>query len=287
MNKIRTILIKKDIINSDGAIVIPKGKLLRLDEDTIDKLKLHRVYSEVLDLVNKPLQEKQNEETSSSKKVKEVLVNSNSLSIQTLKDHDPQKFITILGIMTNYLFECRNEEWHLYLSTLSNGYSWYYTHSINVAVIASAIGLNLGYTKEEVHTLILGSLLHDIGIILLPKNLLLKDKYLFTSEEQEIFEKHSSLGYEMVKHLPISDVCKNIILDHHKLLNDGGYPKSGADYKLSKESKIVIVADYFDSQTTSERSGKQTPEGAIADMIRRPEDFPMEIVAILKNVLNL
>ena len=101
--------------------------------------------------------------------------------------------------------------------------------------------------------MILGSLLHDIGVILLPKNILLKDKNLFTSEEKAIFEKHNSLGYDMVKDLSIPEVCKRIILDHHKLLNGNGYPSSEDD-ELSIESKIVIVSDYFDSEATSEKS---------------------------------
>lgn len=169
------------------------------------------------------------------------------------------------------------------MNTLFNGYNWYYSHSIDVAFISALIGLTLGCKKDQIHTLILGSLLHDIGIILLPKNILFKDKNLFTLEEKDIFEKHSSLGYEMTKNLSIPKTCKNIILDHHKLLNGGGYPDSEDGYELSTESKIIIVSDYFDSETTA----KKTPEEIITYMINNPNNFPIEIVAILKNVFKL
>ena len=145
------------------------------------------------------------------------------------------------------------------------------------------IGLSLGYTKEQLHPLILGSLLHDVGVILLPKNILLKDRNLFTSEEKAIFEKHSSLGYEMIKNLSISEICKRIVLDHHKLLNGNGYPNSEEDDELSIESKIVMVSDYFDSETTN----KKNPKDIITYLVDNPDKFPIEIVSILKNVFNL
>lgn len=165
--------------------------------------------------------------------------------------------------MNKFLFESKNEEWYLYLNILFNGYNWYYSHSIDFAFISALIGLTLGYKKDQIHTLILGSLLHDIGIILPPKNILFKDKNLFAFEEKDIFEKHISLGYEMTKKLSIPKTCKNIILNHHKLLNGGGYPDYEDGYELSTESKIIIVSDYFDSETTA----KKTPEEIITYMI--------------------
>lgn len=203
------------------------------------------------------------------------MLSDNDISLNVLKHNNSTKYGIILDIMNEFIFDGKNEQQYLYFKTLFNGYNWYYSHSINVASIAAAIGLALEYTTEQLHSLILGSLLHDIGVILLPKNILLKDKNLFTSEEKAIFEKHNSLGYDMVKDLSIPEVCKRIILDHHKLLNGNGYPSSEDD-ELSIESKIVIVSDYFDSEATSEKS----LEDIIIYLVNNPDKFPIEIVSI-------
>lgn len=282
MSKIKTILIKKDVISPTGAIIIPKGKLLRLNTSTINKLKSHGVYYDVLDLINNPSQNKQsNNAFSHHTLIKNYMLSDNDRngSLKMLRHNDSNKYLIALKIMNDFLFESKNEEWYLYLNTLFNGYNWYYSHSIDVAVISALIGLNLGCTKEQLHVLILGSLLHDIGIILLPKNILFKDKNLLTPEEKDIYNKHTSLGYEMVRNLSIPEACKRIILDHHKLLDGTGYP----DSELSLESKIVLVSDFFDCETTI----KKTPEETITYLINNSNIFPIEIVAILKNIFNL
>lgn len=48
MNKVKTILIKKDVLSPRGVVIIPKGKLLKLDSTTINRLKTHGVYYEIL-----------------------------------------------------------------------------------------------------------------------------------------------------------------------------------------------------------------------------------------------
>lgn len=282
MSNIETILIKKDVISPTGAIIIPKGKLLKLNTSTINKLKSHGVYYEVLDLLNNSSQNKQNiNDLSHHTLIKNYMLsdNSNNGSLQMLRHNDSNKYLIALKIMNDFLFESKNEEWYLYLNTLFNGYNWYYSHSIDVAVISALIGINLGCNKEQLHTLILGSLLHDIGIILLPKNILFRDKNLLTPEEKDIFDKHTSLGYAMVKNLSIPEACKRIILDHHKLLDGTGYP----DSELSLESKIVLVSDFFDCETTI----KKTPEETITYLINNSNIFPIEIVSILKNLFKL
>ena len=285
MSNSKKILIKEDVFSNAGAIIIPKGKTLKLDEHTIEILKSHGVYYEVLNSQKNTSQHEQAKNNFSHESfIKKHMLsdNENNISLNMLKNSNSEKYQSILGIMNEFIFESRNEEWHLHLNTLFNGYNWYYSHSINVAAISAMIGLSLGYTKDQLHNLILGSLLHDSGIILIPKNILLKDKNLFTSEEKDIFEKHSSLGYEMVKHLDIPEVCKRIILDHHKLLNGKGYPKSEEGYELSIESKIIIVSDYFDSETTTQKS----PEEIINYLVNNLDEFPIEIVSVLKNEFN-
>lgn len=79
MNKIKTILIKKDIISSAGTIVISKRKLLKLNMHTIDKFKLNGVYYEVLNLISN---QSQITNTSSNENLMEVLSNNKNPCIQ-------------------------------------------------------------------------------------------------------------------------------------------------------------------------------------------------------------
>lgn len=283
MKTIKTIVIEKDIINSRGAIIIPKGKKIRLDLHTIDRLKAHGIYYKVLDSSNENINTLQRQQMASTKELLEKYIDSNDTSRKVFDSNSESDRLDILNILNEFLFESKDKEWYVYLSLLCDGYEWYYSHSINVAYITASIGLKLGYTKEQISNLILGSLIHDIGVLLIPKEILLKNKKFFSPAEKNFFEKHPLLGYDMIKNLSIPETVKNMVIEHHKYLDGSGYPTSHRANNMSLDSQIIVVADYFDEETYQ----NQTCEEVILYLLNNPHKFSLQIVAILKNILKL
>lgn len=90
-----------------------------------------------------------------------------------------------------------------------------FVHSVNVALIASIIGKWLNFNDEQIKTLTLAGLLHDIGKLLVPDNILNKPDTL-TDNEYEIMKHHVNLGYEQIKDKKLPLPVKEAILLHHE-----------------------------------------------------------------------
>lgn len=126
-----------------------------------------------------------------------------------------------------------------------------YTHSVNVALLSLVLGIALSLNRYELYDLALGALLHDVGIILTPKEIARKRKAL-NDEESKQYELHTSKGYEYLGKLAsIKPVVKVIALQHHEQLNGGGYPLGLDGMRINKFAKIIAIADSYDILTSS------------------------------------
>jgi HD-GYP domain-containing protein (c-di-GMP phosphodiesterase class II) len=124
------------------------------------------------------------------------------------------------------------------------------THCVNVAVLALAFGRYLGLGKEPLYRLGLGALLHDLGKMRIPPEVLNKPGRL-TDEEFKIMRAHPELGHVLLrksKDIPAESL--DIVLYHHERLDGRGYPKglSGAD--IGQLTKIVSIVDVYDAVTS-------------------------------------
>ncbi|MBB6453453.1 putative nucleotidyltransferase with HDIG domain [Salirhabdus euzebyi] len=125
-----------------------------------------------------------------------------------------------------------------------------FTHSLNVTIYTLTIARELPFTKQELEELGLGALLHDIGKLKIPKEILLKPDRL-SKEEYEIVKHHTVYGYDMIKLIPnIPQSVLRCVKEHHERLNGTGYPEGLSSDKLHIFSKIIGVADTFDAMTT-------------------------------------
>ena len=72
-------------------------------------------------------------------------------------------------ILCNIIFESKTEPWWIHVNALGNYLDWLYTHSIDVAMISLMMAMKMGYSHEELWGLGLSALLHDVGMLLVPK----------------------------------------------------------------------------------------------------------------------
>lgn len=125
-----------------------------------------------------------------------------------------------------------------------------YQHCVNVSVLALVIGNQLQLRKSELLDLCIGSLLHDIGKVIIPNEILNKTDPL-TLDEYELIKTHSAKGYEYLKgSFEISSQSRVIVLQHHEKVDGTGYPEGRKGDNITNLAKIVALADVYDALTS-------------------------------------
>lgn len=125
-----------------------------------------------------------------------------------------------------------------------------YYHVLNVSVLSLLLARELGITdKEQMMTLGLAALLHDIGQTRLPSQILRKTQPL-TKPENDLYQRHVRFALEMIGlhaklKLTVKPLLLTIIEQHHVLLDGSGYPDIPAD-KMHPLSKILATVNYYD-----------------------------------------
>lgn len=121
-------------------------------------------------------------------------------------------------------------------------------HSERVSRISVAIGKRLGMGEEELETLRISALLHDIGKIAVDDAILKKPAAL-TDEEFEIMKTHPMKGYKIMSQIPAMKEFLPGMVMHHEMVNGKGYPHGLTGDQIPLQAKIVSVADTFDAMT--------------------------------------
>lgn len=125
-----------------------------------------------------------------------------------------------------------------------------YAHSINVAIISRMIGIWLNFSDEELDLLTLCGMLHDIGKCCVPNRIISKPAKL-TPEEYSEIQKHTLLGYEILKPMELDEHVKNAALMHHERCDGTGYPYHLKGAEIDNFAAIVSIADVYDAMTAN------------------------------------
>lgn len=129
-----------------------------------------------------------------------------------------------------------------------DGYT--FSHSVNVCVLSIITGVKLDICYDDLKELGVGALLHDIGKIMIPHEILQK-KAALSESEYEIIKQHSLFGYNILKSMPnISDKAARVALEHHERYDGNGYPNGLPMEEIHIFSRIVAITDMFDALTS-------------------------------------
>jgi HD-GYP domain-containing protein (c-di-GMP phosphodiesterase class II) len=129
--------------------------------------------------------------------------------------------------------------------------SYLYQHSLNVCIYTTMLGMSFGYNREDLMTLGLGALLHDIGKTRINQALLHKPGKL-THDELEEMKTHTTLGFQILKDEPnVPLISAHCAFQHHERLDGSGYPRGLAGNKIHEYARWIGVVDSYDAMTTS------------------------------------
>ncbi len=119
-------------------------------------------------------------------------------------------------------------------------------HQRQVAQFTQAIAKELGWTEERSRILRYAALVHDIGKIAVPAEILVKPGCL-TDLEYQIVQQHAEIGYRVLQKVEFAKPIAEIVRQHHERLDGSGYPQGRHGDEICMEARIIAVADVVDS----------------------------------------
>jgi len=160
-------------------------------------------------------------------------------------------------------------------------------HCHRVMEYSVQIAKEMGFLDSQLDDLRYGAILHDIGKIGIPENILNKNGRL-TDEEYNIIKSHPAIGYDIVKDIEFLSKAKDIIYQHHERIDGSGYPQGLNGNESDIFSRIVCVADSFDAMTSNRAYRKSMKVEQAIDELERWKgiQFDTEVVDVFVRLLK-
>lgn len=254
----------KTIYDSDGRVLLREGVLL--NDVLIKRIKLIKIFSVYIhdqysdnvieDVIKPELRQK------AVKTLKDTFVSFEKYNLYSVQNQvqnkesdfirEKQKYFQSIGSIADTILDELLSQKNVLINVvdIKSLDSYTYQHSVNVAVLSLILGLQLQLNKYELYSLCLGALVHDIGKVFVPKEIIQKYDKL-TDKEYTMAMKHAQKGYEYLKgSQDITAPARIIALQHHERTNGMGYPEGRKGPDINKLAKIVSIADVYDALTS-------------------------------------
>lgn len=236
----------RTIFNSDGGVLLSKG--IELKDSFVDKLKSHGITEIFLD-----------DEISADVAVEDVVCeNTRNEAVVLVKSmmnnylFSPNIDVESVKVMVNKIIDelLNNNDILVNLSEIKSVDDYTFEHSVNVCILSLITGIGLGYDISKLRELGTGAMLHDIGKMCIPREILKKPSQL-TVEEFEEIKKHTVYGYDILKKSgKVNLVSAFIAFGHHERYDGSGYPLQLKSDNIQQCARIVAVADVYDALTS-------------------------------------
>lgn len=258
-----------DVFSPSGQLVVSKNTVL--NPRTISKLKLYNVKSlyvlisdGLAETLNKTEDIPENSIRSSTqfKAFRRTFVSTATELNRTLETlfRTPNAKVEYDEILTQLDSLTENISSTMYLMEILQCMREYddtiFVHSISVALVANTIACRLKLSEEDQKNLMLACILHDIGKLKIPPEILLKPGRL-TEEEFELIKTHPQAGYALLKHSGLPAEVLLAVLLHHERCDGSGYPSGLSGNKLPLFARIIAIADVYDAMTAKRTYRKE------------------------------
>jgi putative nucleotidyltransferase with HDIG domain len=252
--------VASDIYTSNNQLIIPKNTIL--DGKMISRLRFYNIYGFLI-YRGYPQSDKIEEvsyiellrSTPEFKKFNRTYVDTVRNvedNFQSVLDGNDNFDIDVLLAETDRILSEGRNGAHIMemLHGIRNYDDTTYVHSLNVSLVCNIFGGWLKYSLEEIRVLTLSGLLHDIGKMLVPKEIMSKAGKL-TPEEFQSVKTHTTKGYQVLKSQPFDIRIKYAALMHHERCDGSGYPNGFVAEQIDDFAKIIAIADVYDAMTSS------------------------------------
>lgn len=236
----------RTIFNSDGGVLLSKG--IEIKDSFVDKLRSHGITEIFLEddiSENVVVDDIVCEKTRNDAVVLVKSMMNNYLFSSTI-DVDSVK------VMVNRLIDelLANDDILVNLSEIKSVDDYTFEHSVNVCILSLITGIGLGFDVFRLRDLGTGAILHDIGKMCIPREILKKPSQLTVDEFEEI-KKHTVFGYDILKKSgKVNLVSAFIAFGHHERYDGSGYPLQLKSGNIQQYARIVAVADVYDALTS-------------------------------------
>lgn len=162
----------------------------------------------------------------------------------------------------------RNPNAMLWMSKVRESNSYTAEHSLNVCILSIAFGRQLNMDEGELFSLGLCGLLHDVGKLRVPNEVLNKPSKL-TPKEWKQMQAHVSIGRKLLMASTGIGYTVDVAYNHHERIDGTGYPRQLTGDKISQLTKIISLTDSFDAMTAERCYSKaMTPSAAVREIYK-------------------
>lgn len=287
----------KTIYDDNGRILLKKGtKLTDAVIRKINDLQIYSIYindeyssEEIEDIIRPEVRQK------SIKVVKDTFNNIERLAKEVEKGpkaaiakRNREYFMNIYGVAEELLNNIlSNNNILVSLVDMKSMDNYIYQHSVNVAVISLVIGISLKMNKRDLIELCLGALTHDIGKAFISKDITTKEGD-FSEEEYKIYKEHTVKGYDYLRtNFSLKAGSRLIALQHHERVDGLGFPEGLTGDKIHLYSKIVSIANCYDTLTSDCNYRRSIPANEALEYIMAHVNslFDFDLVNIFSRII--
>ncbi|MEZ5528885.1 MAG: HD-GYP domain-containing protein [Porticoccaceae bacterium] len=181
----------------------------------------------------------------------------------------------------------RNPHALLWMAKIKHADQYTMEHCLNVCILAVAFGRHLRLPKDDLVKLGIGGMLHDVGKMRVPPEILNKPAKL-TAEEFEIIKTHTEEGRKLLmKSRGSLSVAVDVAINHHERMDGKGYPRGLFARELSSYSRIISIVDSFDAMTSDRcYDGSRSTLDALKEIYAKrgtqfDEDLSLEFIQLM------
>ena len=142
----------------------------------------------------------------------------------------------------------RNPDALLLLSRIREKDTYLLEHSLNVGILSAHFARSLGMSQPEIEAAAYSGLLHDLGKIKIPDEILHKPGRL-TEDEMDVMKKHVEYGVEFLSAMKLDTGLIKVVSEHHERLDGLGYPYRLSGEDISYNGRILAITDMYDALT--------------------------------------
>lgn len=269
-------IIAKDIVSYDGGVLLCHDT--RFKEVFKSRL-IERNISEVYidDEISRGIEPSGIIESS----VKQRMTHDIRKQFDKLKDRLEIDINVISEITTGLIEQLNQKEMILELDDLKTNDCYTYEHCLAVAILTNIVCNKMSMNIFQKEKIVMGAVIHDIGKIIIPKDILNKPGRL-SKEEYEIIKSHPEIGYKMIKdNTELSPITKLAVLCHHEREDGSGYPL-GKGEELHIGTKIVAACDLYHALISDRCYRQGLPINEVI-AIAQKEAINPEIRTIIEN----